>query len=250
MEVPRPKPRAQCRLFCLPYAGGSSVIYRPWQTAAPDFLEVVPLQLPGRGRRLKEPPLRNLLEIVDLITGDLLAMFREKPFAFFGHSMGAVISYEIVRKLRREHGLRPLALMVSGRQAPHLPDRDPATYQLPYDEFVRELHRLNGTPREILECAELMELMVPLLRADFEAIQTYEYQPEPPLDCPLHAFGGSEDADITPADIEAWGQHTSHEFTFKIFAGDHFFLQSQQEALLHDLVLELLRHRRSEFSRI
>jgi len=190
---------------------------------------------------LREPLLRNILEIAGLITSDLLAMFKEKPFAFFGHSMGALISYEVARMLRWEHGLRPMALMVSGRRAPHLPDRRPPTYQLPEAEFIQELRRLNGTPKEVLESSELMEIMMPLLRADFEAVETYEYQPGPLLDCAISAFGGSEDPDVSQADVEAWGEHTSSEFKCKIMAGDHFFLVPQQQSLLQELVLELVQ---------
>lgn len=211
----------------------------------PQTIEVIPLHLPGRGRRMKEPPVNDLMQMARQLTDDLLPVFRQKPFAFFGHSMGATISYEVARILRDERGPQPLALMVSGRQAPHLPDAFEPTYHLPHDEFVQQLRRLNGTPQAILDCAELMELMIPLLRADFEAIEKYVCRPGDPLDCPIFAFGGDQDTDIAPEHIEAWGQHTSAEFRMKMFSGDHFFLHPQEQALLSDLGRELERRRRA-----
>lgn len=245
IESPRRNPRAECRLYCLPYAGGSGAIFRTWQKSLPETIEVVPLHLPGRGRRMKEPPLRNLMQMARTVVDDLLPVFRQKPFAFYGHSMGATISYEVARILRDERGPQPLALIVTGRQAPHLPDTFEPTYQLPQEEFVAQLRRLNGTPQAILDSAELMELMIPVLRSDFEAIETYVYQPAPPLDCPIFAFGGDQDADIKKEDIEAWGQHTKGEFKAKMFSGDHFFLHPQEQALLSEVGRELERCRRA-----
>jgi len=242
IETSQWRPQAHCRLFCLPYAGGSALIFRDWHRSLPEFVEVLPLQLPGKGRRFQEPPLRSIGEIAGLLAEDLLPLFREKPFAFFGHSMGAIIGYELARRLRGQHGLRPLTLMASGRMAPHVLDREPPMFNLPHDEFIAKLRRLNGTPHEVLECAELMEVMAPLLRADLEAIETYVYQPGLRLDCPILAFGGDHDPDVSQSDIEAWGHHTSAEFRMKMFAGDHFFLHPQQEELLKDLTGELLRY--------
>jgi medium-chain acyl-[acyl-carrier-protein] hydrolase len=240
IDTNRRNPGAQCRLFCLPYAGGSAMIYRDWHSSLPEFVEVLPLQLPGRGRRIKETPLRNIGEIARLMVEDLLPVFREKPFALFGHSMGATISYEVALRLRYVHKLRPMALIASGRQAPHVIDRDPPSSSLPHDEFIARLHRLNGTRKEVLESAELMEFMIPLLRADFEAIETYVYRPGPKLDCPIAAFGGVQDPDILEPDVEEWSQHTSGEFRMKMFAGGHFFLHEQQAELLSEVAREMV----------
>ena len=236
-------PMAECRLFCLAYAGGSSAIYTSWPKALPDFIEVLPLQLPGRGSRMREKPFTNLLQTTQAIHDDLLPLFKEKPFAFFGHSMGATISFEVARKLETEDGIRPFAMFVSGRQAPHVPDRYPPNYNLPHDQFIEQLRRLNGTPKEVFEHQELLELVVPILRADFEAIDTYQYIPSTPLECPIIALIGEHDQDILREDFEAWRIHTTQDFRCRIFPGDHFYLHSQQPALLRELAQEIRRRK-------
>lgn len=237
---------SECRLFCLAYAGGSSSIYASWQHALPDFVEVLPIQLPGRGTRMGEKPFTDLLQAVRAIHDDLLPLFQEKPFAFFGHSMGAVISFELTRQLGIEDGIRPFALFVSGRQAPHVPDRYEPLYDLPHDRFIAELRRLNGTPKEVFEHQELLNLVEPILRADFQAIDTYRCIPSAPVECPIIALGGEDDRDIQLEDLEAWRVHTSQDFRCKIFPGDHFYLQSQQPALLREVAREIRQRKPAE----
>lgn len=235
---PRRNPRAGLKLFCVPYAGGSARIYRDWPDHLPLGVEVQAVQLPGRGARMAEPPFTSLALLID----DLSAAMRpllDRPFALFGHSMGAMISFELARQLRRERGAEPAHLFVSGRRAPHLPRTEPITYNLPDDEFIRELARLNGTSREVLEHLELMQLMIPHLKADFALSQCYSYAPEPPLGSPLTAFGGLEEKDITREEMEAWREHTTGAFKVRMFPGDHFFLHSSQSLLLQILSREL-----------
>ena len=236
-------PRAECRLFCLAYAGGSSSIYASWQNTLPDFIEVLPIQLPGRGSRMGEKPFTDLSQTAQAIHDALLPWFKEKPFAFFGHSMGATIGFEVARRLESEDGIRPFAMFASGRQAPHVPDRYPPIYNLPHDQFIRELKRLNGTPREVFEHQELMDLVVPILRADFQAIDTYRYIPAAPLECPIVALCGENDQDVHREDIEAWRIHTSQDFRCRIFPGDHFYLHSQRPALLQELAQEIRKRK-------
>src|SRR5882724_6229499 len=193
---PKPNGQSRLRLFCFPYAGGNSTIYRSWPDRLPPSIDVWPVHLPGRGGRLHEPAYTQLMPLVEAAAEALLP-YLDKPFAFFGHSMGAMISFELSRLLRRRRAPQPLHLSVSGRQAPQVKDWDPPTYNLPEPEFVEELRRLNGTPKGVLEHPELMQLMIPLLRADFEVCQTYSYTPEVPLDCPVTAFGGLNDQDVT-----------------------------------------------------
>ena len=241
IDVPRRNPRAECRLFCVPYAGGTGLVYRPWLKALPDFIEVLPLQLPGRGSRIKEPLMNNLLEIAERMVNELAPLFLEKPFALFGHSLGAAICFEIARKLRAGYGVSPFLLMASGRQAPHLIEREEATYQLEDNEFLERVKRLNGMPREVVESQELMELLMPMLRADFQAVETYKYRPGPPLGCPIVAFGGRQDPEVSQEDIEAWGQYTTSNFGFQMYDGGHFFLREQEAELLRDIKRELVR---------
>jgi medium-chain acyl-[acyl-carrier-protein] hydrolase len=231
-------PQARLRLFCFHYAGGGPLIFRKWPDMLPSFVEVCPVQLPGRGSRLREPHFRQLMPLVEAVAENLQPYF-DKPFAFFGHSMGAMISFELTRHLRREQGASPLQLFVSGRRAPQLPDTDPPTYDLPEKEFVEELRRLNGTPREALEHPELMQLVLPTIRADFSVCQTYVYTPEPPLNCPISAFGGLQDKDVGREKMEGWREQTNASFRLRMLPGDHFFLNTATDLLLHALTRDL-----------
>ncbi len=174
LRSPKPNPQASLRLFCFPYVGGGALIFRTWPNSLPATAEVCPVELPGRGTRLKETPFTRLLPLVQALAQALLPHL-DKPFAFFGHSMGALISFELTRQLRRLYGLVPLHLFVSAHRAPQLPDPDPPIHTLPEAEFMEELRCLNGTPKEVLEQPELMELMLPILRADFALCETYIY---------------------------------------------------------------------------
>jgi surfactin synthase thioesterase subunit len=235
---PRQNPHASLRLFCFPYAGGRASYVRLWPENLPSSVEVCAVELPARGRRLKEPPITRITPLVESIARALYP-YLDKPFAFFGHSMGALISFELARELRREYGLQPAQLFVSGRRAPQIPDRDPPTNSLPEHDFVAELRRLNGTPKEVLEHSELLQFMLPVLRADFEVNETYEYFPEPPLSCPIAALGGLQDKEVTRSDLEGWQKQTKRSFVLRMFPGDHFFLHASQPLFLGSLAYDL-----------
>lgn len=167
--------------------------------------------------------------------------YADKPFAFFGHSMGAIMSFELARALRRRGATGPAHLFVSGCRAPQIPDTSPPTYNLPEAEFLEKVQSLNGTPPEVLAHSELMQVMLPLLRADFEAINTYEYTTEPPLACHISVYGGLQDAEVRREHLEAWGLHTDGSFILRMFDGDHFFLHRDEPLLLRVLGRELLQ---------
>jgi medium-chain acyl-[acyl-carrier-protein] hydrolase len=226
------------RLFCFPYAGGGALIYRNWSNNLPSSVEVLPVQLPGRGNRILDAPFTEMSALVPA-TAESLLPYLDKPFAFFGHSMGAIISFELTRHLRRENGPQPVALFVSGGRAPQVPDEDPIKYNLPEPEFIEELRRLNGTPPEVLENSELLQLMIPLLRADFSLVETYEYASEPPLKCPIFAFGGLQDVDVKREQLEAWREQTTGHFLLRMFPGDHFFFHTSEAEILRILSLKL-----------
>jgi medium-chain acyl-[acyl-carrier-protein] hydrolase len=171
--------------------------------------------------------------------GAALLPYFDMPFAFFGHSMGASISFELARLLRREGRRLPLHLYISGRRAPHIIDRDPPLHDLPEAELLEELRQLNGTPKEVLEHPELMTMMLPLLRADFSVAETYICETEPPLDIPITVFGGLADKDVTRDDLEGWQQHSTASIKLRMLAGDHFFLNTSQQVLLRLLSSEL-----------
>lgn len=212
--------------------------FRSWSDSLPLTVEVCAIELPGRGSRLMEPPFTQLEPLIQELTRVLLP-YLEKPFAFFGHSMGALVSFELARILRQEYDLSPVHLFVSGRRPPQVPDPDPPIHTLPEPEFIDELRRYNGTPEAVLENAELMQLLLPTLRADFAVIETYVYTPDPPLNFPITAFGGLEDWKASCDDLEAWREQTSADFSLQMFPGDHFFVHSAQPLLLQGLSRKL-----------
>ena len=231
-------PQAELRLFCFPYAGGSALAFRSWQEALPSNIEVCPIELPGRGYRLMESPFSEVVPLVQVCGQDLLP-YLDKPFAFFGHSLGALICFELARFLRREYGKVPVHLFVSGRQAPHIPELSPI-YSLPDPKFLQALSRLNGTPKEVLENAEMMKMLIPIIRADLAIDETYIYTSELSLESPITAFGGWQDPETCLEDIKAWQEHTSGSFSIKMFPGDHFFINTERSLLLSVMTSKLL----------
>lgn len=227
----RPQPDARLRLFCLPYAGGSGVVYRAWQDSLGPEVEVFPAEPPGRGARMREPPFKRMESFVEAFDAAIEPL-ADGPFAFYGHSLGALAAFETARRRRRGGRRGPSALFVGAYRAPQLPRTSPPTYDLPDAELIEELRRLNGTPPEVLEHAELMQLVLPLLRADFEVEQRYRYTDEPPLSCPVFAFGGVEDFEVGREQLEAWREQAAGEFALNMLPGDHFFLNSAREQLL------------------
>jgi medium-chain acyl-[acyl-carrier-protein] hydrolase len=236
----RPNPKASIRLFCFPYAGGGAAIYNSWLRRIPESVELFVAQLPGRGSRTRETPFTNAYQLVEEMAA-AIKPHTDRPFAFFGHSMGAILAFELAHQLRQNYGLEACHLFLSGRGAPQFPDADKKIYQLPEPEFLEELRRLNGTPREVLEHAELMQLLIPILRADFEVCQTYVHTPKPPLNCSITAFGGLQDGDVTREHLAAWRGYTKASFALKMLPGGHFFLNSSEAILLEQLSKELLR---------
>lgn len=220
----KPSPQSQLRLFCFPYAGGSTVTYLKWQESLPPDIEVCPVQLAGRGSRLRETPFHDYAALIPALVQGLTPYF-DKPCAFFGHSMGAIISFELARYLQKVNGFEVTHLFVSGRRAPQLPNIDPYTFNLPEAQFVEELRRLNGTPKAVLGHSELMRVMLPVLRADFELIETYSYVPGSPLTCPITVFGGVDD-EIAVDALEPWCEQTAGPFALHMLPGDHFFVNT------------------------
>jgi len=228
---------SQLRMFCFPYAGGSSLMYRDWYKFLPSEIEVVPIELPGRGIRLREKPYKGLLPLVEQVA-IALTQYLNKPFVLFGHSMGALISFELARYLRRMGLPMPEKLFLSGHSAPHLPRTEKPIHNLPDKQFLEEIKTLNGTPDEVLKNGELMQLLVPVLKADFQVCETYSFRPEQPLKCPITAFGGEEDKSVGHQRLEEWKEHTESDFKLYILPGDHFFIQKSQYQLLQILFKE------------
>lgn len=235
---PQPNPKAHLRLLCFPYAGGSSLIFRTWANSLPASIEVYAVEIPGRGRQIKLPSFNKIEPLVDAIASNIYP-YLDKPFAFFGHSMGGLVSFELARLLRRKYNISPAHLFISGRRAPQIPTSKPPIHKLSESAFIEELRHLNGTPKAVLENDELMQLFVPILRADFAVLETYNYNPEPPLNCPISVFGGLQDLEVSCNELQAWQEQTTATFSLDMFPGDHFFLHSAQSLLLETLVTHL-----------
>lgn len=198
-----------------------------------------PIQLPGRENRFSEPPFTQLFSLNEQLAYALIP-YLDMPFAFFGHSMGALISFELSRYLCRNMGHIPKHLFVSAHRAPQLSDSNSSIYTLPESSFLEKIRHLNGIPAEILDNPELLQLFLPILRADFTLCETYRYQPEIPLPCAITAFGGLRDETLLQQDLDAWRQQTQSTFRLHYFAGNHFFLHESQATLLNILASELL----------
>ncbi len=238
LALTRVQPQALLRLFCFPYSGAGASIFYNWSESLPPTVEVCPVQLPGRGTRITEASFTRISPLVQALAPALLP-YLDKPFAFFGHSMGALLSFELARYLRKHYGLLPAQLFVSGRGAPQLPDPEAPMHALPEAEFLERLRQLKGTPEEVLDHAELRQLLLPILRADFEVCETYIYEPDQPLECPISVYCGVEDNYVTPDRLEGWREQTTSSFTLRIFPGDHFYLNKEKQLLLQTLAREL-----------
>jgi surfactin synthase thioesterase subunit len=194
-------------------------------------VDVCPVQLPGRERRISQKPYTAMQPLVEELAG-VLRPYLDVPFAFFGHSMGALISFELARELRRTGAELPRWLFLSGARAPQVPSREPPIHDLPDAEFIQEIRQLNGTPAEVLEEPELLEMYLPLLRADVGLCERYTLAEEAPLEVPFSVYGGEQDADVLPEDLAAWRTHTTRRTQLRSFPGDHFFLAQHRERFL------------------
>lgn len=227
-------------LICFPYAGGAATAYHHWPSMLPADVELIAVQYPGRATRMREAPchrLEDLLADVEKAMGILL----DRPYAFFGHSMGATVAYELTRRLLASGGPGPRQLFLSGRSAPQLPPRRLPIHALPHEQFIDTLREFSGTPAEVLEHRELMEMMVPIMRADFEALETWKHEATPPFDIPVSVFGGLSDEAVPMESLDAWSTCTTGRFKRHMFPGRHFFLQQHANAMLN-IVARALDH--------
>jgi surfactin synthase thioesterase subunit len=234
----RPRLAPRLRLFCLPFAGAGASAYATWPAGLPDEIEICAVQLPGREGRFNDPLVTDIHALVPALC-DGIAPLLDRPFALFGHSMGAAVAYETARALARDRGRSPAVLFVSGHRAPHLPRQYPPIHHLPDPEFVDELRRLNGTPAEVLAGSELLDLVLPLLRADFQMAETYVPSPGGPLACRVVALGSTEDDRVSLATLEPWREATTGPFEVAMFPGDHFYLKTHRVRLLDFLATTL-----------
>jgi surfactin synthase thioesterase subunit len=235
----KPLPAPRVRLFCFPYAGGGSLIYNQWAAALPD-VEVCAVQLPGREVRLREPPIDDLRQLLTGIAGGLGPYLkparpgdRPTPFAFFGHSFGALVAFELTRALRRSGAPLPEVLLVSGRGGPSAPQRHAPLHGIPGIAFARAVSdRYGGIPAALFEEPELLELLLPMVRADLKITEQHAYVDEPPLPVRIHVFGGDQDAVVAQSDLQLWRKETSRELALQMFPGGHFFVNDVRDQVL------------------
>ena len=236
---PRPSPAATIRLFCFPYAGLGTSVFRNWPPLFPPHVEVVLVQPPGREARWGEQAFRQAGDLAASATQALLPLLT-MPFMFFGHSLGAMTGFEVIRQLRRGGHPQPLRLFASALRAPQLPYPHPLLHRLPDAEFVDQVcDQYGGIPQALLDNPDLLKLVLPCLRADFTVFETYRYVDEAPLACPITAFGGTRDRRITEREIGEWRHQTTEDFRYEMFDGDHFFLKNGRDQLLASVMRDL-----------
>ncbi len=220
-----PRPQARLRLVCLPFAGGSAIAYRHWASRLPDWIETIAVQLPGRGPRVLERPYTAIRPLVCALVDNLNTVFGER-YAVYGHSMGALLGFELVRELRRRGGRHPDRLIVAAQPAPQRPTSNLKVDAISDRELILQLHDKRDAGLLIMN-RELRDLVILGLRADFALCANYDYEEERPLTCPIAALGGSRDRSVSQVDLGAWQKQTTARFALRSIDGDHFFLRDQ-----------------------
>lgn len=224
---------AKIKLFCIPFAGGSAAAFNPWRGLLNDHIEFRPIELAGRGRRIREPLFKSIPEAVEDVYKIVKDELTQAPYALYGHSMGSVIAFELYYKIKENNLPGPIHMFFSGRGAPHMPRDHKKKYHLMADdEFKREMIALGGMSDEFFEHPELLEVFLPLLRGDLRVNETYEYKEKAePLTCGITVLNGKEDSEITPEEIDAWRIHGAGNCNFHLFDRGHFFLAEEAPAI-------------------
>lgn len=225
------------RLFCFSHAGGGAALFRSWSDYLPERVEVCAVQLPGRESRAGEPPYRRLGQLVTDLRAAIEPLL-DRPFAMFGHSMGALVAFELARELRRSGAPQPEHLFLAAFRAPQLRSPNIRIYHLP-DEVLKTVLAKDGTPQIVLDNKEIMGSLLPTLRADFELCDTYEHAAEAPLSVPMSIFGGLHDVRVGRADLEQWNIQTSNEISLSMLPGSHFFIREAKDLLLAEITATL-----------
>jgi len=241
VTCPQPNPQAKLRLFCFAYAGGSATVFRTWANYLPPTMELCPIEIPGRGRKIKSLAYTEIQPLVRAIAINIIP-YLDKPFAFFGYSMGSLISFELTKLLRSEYNFHPLHLFVAARQAPQFPAENPPISQLPDTDFLTAISQFNGISDAVLKSAELMQIFLPIIRADFKVLESYWYTPQAPLDCPITAFGGLQDPTVSYTALSGWKEQTLTSFCLHQIDGDHFFINTNKSNLLNNVIQSLQFH--------
>ncbi|HAB39451.1 MAG TPA: thioesterase [Rhodobacteraceae bacterium] len=239
---PRDKAAVKLRLYAIPFAGRGASLFHTWRAILPDWIELVAIQLPGREARMGEPALTRIPEIVTALKNEIVAS-NTQPYAFFGYSMGALIGFETARALLSEEYSKPLALILGAHQPPHYRAAPVRFHAMSDAEFIAEMQRLyDGIPQEVLKNKNLMQLLLPTLRRDIEALEFFKYTPNVPLDLPFYIYGGKKDPHANPPRLEHWRDLTNAPTQFRWFEGSHFFMQEDPRAVVKAIVEDLSLH--------
>lgn len=219
------------RLVCFPWCGAGASVYRKLANSLPEHIELLAVQLPGREDRFAEGKLLRMQQVVAHVLGDI-ANLADLPLVLFGHSMGALVAYEVALALRGQLAREPAALIVSGHAAPDAAAaHDQGWHRADDEAFIANLRRLGGTPDEVLADAQMMHMLLPMLRADYEILEHYVYSPGQVLSCPLLACAGERDGEVTEMGMQAWRRYSSAASEVHWFSGDHFYVGSQVQEL-------------------
>ena len=232
----RPVASPRFRVFCFPYAGIGTSAFRSWDGGPGAGIEICPVQLPGRETRQTERPFNRMPPLVEAALAGL-APYLDVPFALFGHSMGALVAFELARLLRHHAGLT--RVFVSARRAPHLSEPRPPIAHLPNPELAAAIQqRYGGIPQPVMDSPDLLDLLLPRLRADFEVLESYQCRPDEPLPCAISVFGGRGDS-VPEEDLRAWQAHTTDDVALRMVAGGHLYLESHRTELLQSIARDL-----------
>jgi medium-chain acyl-[acyl-carrier-protein] hydrolase len=232
-------PNPRLRVYCFSYAGGSAAYFRPWQALLGPDIQLCAIELPGRGTRFHETPMSRLQDVVEGVA-EAVSIQDPVPFAFFGHSLGALLAFETARRLRASGQQQPGHIFVSGCQAPRHRSSSRRVHLLDDVDFKKALAEYKGTPPAVLDNDELMALFLPTLRADFRLSETYVYAPGPTLDQPLTVLAAHDDPYTSKAEVEAWASETSGSCAVRWFEGEHFFITPQRESVIRHIRAALL----------
>lgn len=232
------RPNARVRLFCFTYAASSAQVFHRWNDFAPEWIEISGCELPGHGARLAEKPL-DLQDAAATEIADTLEPLLDRPYALFGHCLGAALAYEATRILRERGKPQPVHLFSSGARGPHLGIPIADVESMEDDEFIEHMHAAYSAPIEFLRHPEMRPLFLPMVRADARMTQNYRYTPGPPVSYPITAVAGETDPDVQMEHLEGWRRHTEASVATRIYPGNHFFFLESAPRLLADFVDEL-----------
>lgn len=235
VQIWKSNPMCSVRLVCFPYAGGSSSIYSNWWKYLPSNIEVVAIQLPGRGTRISEKSLTSVKEIIDDLMESIISI-SDKPLVFFGHSMGGLVSFELARKLQEENHIIPKHLIVSAKQAPHIinANRD-KIHKLPDADFINKIKEYEGTPNEMIDNEIFLSYFVPMLRADFAVSENHTLNSEVKFKNSITVMGANDDPFADIHRLSEWSRYTEKECDLHEYTGGHFYYVGKENKFLSDI---------------